>query len=466
MINIEQKDNVIKVSYYNDKGEIDYVTIPIQESDYYEWSYSKTLKSDPHFKSWDNKPVIRNRAKYLSGTRIEEILIRQPESVTDRIYAYNDPKKFFVDIEINNDDEWPTPEVARHEITAISFSHKQLLVVMGLKPLSQEQIKTIGNLINEYLETKKYPPIEFNYIFYKSEYDMLYTFFNKWVQKMPLITGWNFVEFDWAYLVARAEKLAIDPSVASPAGKLTGRNKLPMHRVVCDYMEIYKKWDRVVFKENNSLNYVATAATGLGKIPYSGTLADLYTSDFMKYIYYNAIDSVLVRLIDEKISTMAIMFKLAEITKSEILRVYSPIAMTENVMIREFYKRGKVFPSDRKRNANRSEYEGAFVFDPKPDMYEWVASFDFASLYPSIMRQWNMSPESYLGKFEKNVGDEYELDPSKSYASSGAVFDASEDSVFRVMLDNLYGMRKSAKVIMQEIDIEIDELKKLKKTMM
>lgn len=466
MINIEQLEHVLKISYINEDGNIDFVNIQIPESEKYEWHYSKTSKSDPSIRSWDNKAVVKNKAKYLlSRTRVEEILAKQPQDIQDKIYAYNDPKKFFVDIEVNNDDEWPTPAVARHEITAISFSHKQLLCVMGTKKLTADEIKTIGNSINEYLATKNYLPVDFNYICYETEYDLLYTFFNKWIQKMPLITGWNFTEFDWAYLVARAKKLAIDPSVASPCGKLTGKLNLPMHRIVCDYMEIYKKWDRVVFKENNSLDYVAKAATGIGKISYNGTLADLYVSDFPKYIYYNAIDSVLVRLIDEKISTMNIMFKLAKVTKSEILRVFSPIAMTENVTICEFYKRGKVFTNDKREKATKEEYEGGYVFEPTPDLYSWIGIYDFASLYPSVMRQWNISPESYLGKLSIDELKTIERNPNYTYTASGAYFDNTKDSVFRTILDNLYAQRKSAKRTMEEIETEIDKLKELKSTL-
>jgi DNA polymerase elongation subunit (family B) len=208
------------------------------------------------------------------------------------------------------------------------------------------------------------------------------------------------------------------------------------------------------------LQYVATAALGMGKIPYNGTLQDLYESDFEQYVYYNAIDSVLVKLIDEKISTMSTYLKLGNITKVEANRAFSPIAMAESVMTRVFHDRNRVFPTIKNRNINKTAYEGAFVFPPVKGIYDWVASFDFASLYPTIMRQWNMSPESFLGKESKKP----ELE-NITYSSSGAYFDDTEDSVFRTVLADFYGQRKSAKKKMFVVNDDIEKLKELKKNL-
>ena len=94
--------------------------------------------------------------------------------------------------------------------------------------------------------------------------------------------------------------------------------------------------------------------------------------------------------------------------------------------------------------------------DPKTGLYEWVVSFDFASLYPSIMRQWNISPESYL----RNVNDPTQVDTEKEIlCSSGAVFKKDEDSVFRTILSEYYGKRKASKKIYMEIEGEIEQLK-------
>ena len=105
----------------------------------------------------------------------------------------------------------------------------------------------------------------------------------------------------------------------------------------------------------------------------------------------------------------------------------------------------------------REQFEGAFVKEPITGMHNAVACFDFASLYPSIMRQWNISPESYLG----NIGPTDSFDPEKQVkTSSGALFERNVDSVFRTILSEYYGKRKTAKKAFAEIEEEIEQLKK------
>ncbi|HRW21780.1 MAG TPA: DNA polymerase domain-containing protein, partial [Bacteroidales bacterium] len=139
---------------------------------------------------------------------------------------------------------------------------------------------------------------------------------------------------------------------------------------------------------------------------------------------------------------------------------FSPIAMAESVIARDFYDTMRVFPTIKNRSINKSSYEGAFVFPPQKGIYNWVASFDFASLYPSIMRQWNMSPESFLGK-EAKMPDMENI----TYSASGAYFDDKEDSVFRKVLTNYYGKRKDAKKKMWMVTQEIEKLKEMRKSL-
>jgi DNA polymerase elongation subunit (family B) len=455
MIDIEQKDSTLTISYFDKNGDValDRIAVPAEEM--FEWEYcTGNDKPYPGVLSWDGKPVKKKRTRFLSKWRIEEFLLSLPAQRTENIYSTNAPKKFFIDIEVFVGDEWPKPELAKTPVTAITFCHEDKIISMGIKPLSPEQIFNIKKKIEEHIDRK----VDFNYLYFKTEFDMLSSFFLKAVQKMPLLTGWNFVGFDWTYLINRCKRLNIDISPASPTYKLSGDLQMPAHRLVVDYLDVYKKWDRVIdVKENNTLDYVAKAALGVQKIKYPGTLQDMYENDFETYIFYNAVDTKLVEMIDKKINTMQTFLTLGNITKVEANRAFSPIWMAEAAMARENWVRGRVFPKTEKMTKRREAYEGAFVVEPKTGLYEWVASFDFASLYPSIMRQWNISPESYL----YNVDKDEQVDTQKFIkTSSGALFKKDYDSVFKTILADYYGKRKIAKKAYMEIEEEIEQLQK------
>ena len=456
MIDIEQRDGVLQISFFDVEGDISIKKFQIPNNEMYEWEYCEpgAKDADPLIKSWDGKPVRKRRSKFLSKWRIEEYLFSLPVEETREIYEFNVPKKFFVDIEVEVTDEWPKPETAKFPVTTIAFCRDSRVFVMGTKTLSEKEIRSISQRINEYLKED----VEFQYLYFKSEYDMLFSFFHKALQKMPLLTGWNFIGFDWTYLINRCKRLGIDPSVASVSRKLVGKSELPMHRIVVDYLEVYKKWDRIIdVKENNTLDFVAKAALGIQKVKYPGTLQELYESDYDQYVFYNAVDAMLVQMIDKKLQSMLTFLKLGAVAQVEATRAYSPIWMAESAMARENCRRGLVFPKADTSKRKRQAYEGAFVHEPKTGLYEWVTSFDFASLYPTVMRQWNISPESYI----KNVMPGEEVDLEKYIkTASGALFRRGEDSVFKSILVDYYSKRKAAKKIAQEIESEIAELQK------
>jgi DNA polymerase elongation subunit (family B) len=145
---------------------------------------------------------------------------------------------------------------------------------------------------------------------------------------------------------------------------------------------------------------------------------------------------------------------LGNVTKVEALKAFSPIWMTEVLVAREFYRRKRVV-AEMKKAVKTSSFEGAYVKQPKPGLHEWIATFDFASLYPSTMRQWNISPETFKGK---NLE---EIDPGWIKTASGSIFDNNEDSVLRTILTLYFNQRKESKNKSFQLEKEADYLKKI-----
>jgi DNA polymerase elongation subunit (family B) len=143
----------------------------------------------------------------------------------------------------------------------------------------------------------------------------------------------------------------------------------------------------------------------------------------------------------------------------------SPVALTESLLFAEYFKNGFVVADVFEEIKTEISYEGGYVMDPIPGLYKDIACYDFASLYPSIMRQYNMSPESFLEKvdltsessFMKEKIEKYRNDESLTVSPSGAVFKIDKPSILKTILDKLYTQRRVYKKRMFEIEKHLDK---------
>lgn len=461
IVDIENKGSYLNVSHFNDEGDTVFLHIPVPEEERFVWSkcYPNDRKKDTEWKDWTGASVKKAPSERYDKYRMAQMLEESDRNITSPLWEYQTPKKYFLDIEVEITDEMADAldtENTKNRVISIGIAtDKCKLIVLGLDPLTQEQQVSIHNKLNSYFE-KTGDEWSFKYKQFESEYDMMYTFFKDIGSKMPFITGWNWLGYDWPYLINRAKKLGIDPKMISPSRTLIGKHQLPQHILMVDYLDIYKKWDRVIkIKESNRLDYVAEKAIGLKKISYNGTLRDLYQSNFEDFIYYNAVDCALVHYIDQKLKTLQTFFKIALVTGVEINRALSPVWSTESMMLRKFLERKQVFVNERKEE-QAVKFAGGYVKEPIPGLHEWIACYDFASLYPNTIVQWGISPEVYKGKSI--------LTPKEGWVktSSGAYFGGEdEEPILRGIVSDLYAKRKATKNKMLALQIEIDRLEKL-----
>jgi len=474
IISIEQRQGKLVISYIKKDGNVGFSQITIPPEHQYSYAYAQKGKGLPGLQSWDFKPVRKTPARFLNAHRMQEFFMDAGEQNVSHLFEANMPRFAAADIEVEVTDEGLNdpglePGNARNRVTAICYSEYPNVTVFGSKPLTPVEIANIEKNINEHVK-KFHKEYTFVYKYHANEADLIYDFFYNYVRHAPLLTGWNFWGYDWRYLMNRCKKLNMDVSWLSPTGqwyeyKIKSKNKnneavimLPQHKLIVDYMAIYQKWDRSVeVKENDTLDFVSEEALGIRKVKYPGTLKELYDKDYESYVFYNAIDTVLVELLNEKLKTMSTFLGLGNITRVEAMQAFSPISMLTATSTRYAYKNGYVFPKDENNN-QRESYEGAFVFEPIPNLYEWVASFDFASLYPSIMRQFKLSIENYLF-CDKN----YTPKSTEIKTSSGAVFDASYEPIIAQILTDFYGQRKVAKKVSTDAEKRAGELKEILK---
>jgi len=462
LLDIEQKDQEIIVSYYNKEGKVAFKRYPVSQFENWVVTEETDKWRDQNFVNWDGRPIKRQRARSFNKFSLVYFMDSLPESDQEEIFAFNMPKTYFVDIETEIVDGFPKAEEAKSRILTFSIiTPDRKAIVLGLDDLSSEQIKKIEENTNKHFE-KYDQDWEFSYYKFKDEYNMLYTFLHKFLPKFPMMTGWNFINYDWQYIVNRCKRLQLDLTEIAVTGALDKNDSRPLHMGILDYMQLYDKYDRSVkVKESNKLDFVSGQVLDVAKIKYTGGLQDLYQNDFQKYVYYNVVDSILVYYIDQKLKSMEVIMTLATITKMPLYKAASPVAVTEALMARKMAELNRKIGVDYSQEDNKKDgkYAGAFVKQPIVGYYSGVSAFDFASLYPSVMRQFNISPDAYVDIIPTNEIKERRKNTEEIVCENGVVY-KKEDSILKKILSDLYSQRKEYKATSYEFYEKAHELKK------
>jgi DNA polymerase elongation subunit (family B) len=278
------------------------------------------------------------------------------------------------------------------------------------------------------------------------------TFWHKIMPKVPFITGWNVINFDWLYLVNRAKRLGIDP-MAKMIGKLFGKTSMPTHIGLVDYMEVVQQIKPFKVMENFKLDYVANLALGVTKLKTNyATMMDAQ-KDAFNFVKYNIIDTVLVKFMEDKLKLLSVVFAISKVARIEVSKIFSNVFIAETLMCREFLKRGKHLNNDKRPLRDKSTYEGAFVMPPIPGYYKYILLYDFASMYPNTQIQFNISPDSFIGKGPAEG-------PHEIYTKNNTRFTNRFDSVSRTILADMYDERKRLKKVIKTMKETIKERQK------
>jgi DNA polymerase elongation subunit (family B) len=483
VVSYVDKTGDIKLKYFNWDNPMKYVSCDDNDP----------LKH-PKYKSWDGKSVKQIEVSHPDRYAIYEFLDALPQDEQDEIFEFNLPDIYFIDIETQIVDGFPEAadildangniikEGASTSVLSISIVYEDKIILLGLKDMPEDMQSRIKTNTNKYFE-KFEADYKFKYIKYEDEFDMLYAFFNNMVPKMPLLTGWNFLNYDWTYLVNRSRKLkkyvngkeySIDPRVASLTKRISkawGTNfETPSHRMIFDYMQLYEIADSTIkVKESSSLDFVSSKLVGIDKIKYVNSifklkenseiegyslkegdilrkegdvfymyygteriemteskfktykdlfkevnvsnLQTLYEEDFEIYMYYNAVDSVLVQKIHESRNYISIIYAISSLAKIRIVDVVSQmnnalgsLAITEGVLRNKFRENENIVLFRDEKSTDESTIAGGWVKEPVIGLNQWVVCYDFASLYPTTQRQFFISPENFIGLQRYNKG--------------------------------------------------------------
>jgi DNA polymerase elongation subunit (family B) len=353
------------------------------------YEYKNFIKENPDSHENSVKPEIQFLAERYSGIPDEEI-----EIPTLKIYS--------IDIETSAENFTDAQE-AKDPITLIS-----------IWDMTAWRATTFG--VCDY--TGNLPDI--TYVKCNNEKDLISRFL-AYLKSNPfdVVTGWNCYAFDLPYIINRIFNLwggetkihnYLSPihqvsmwtgaKVYDGSGRMMkgSEYKLDIGGVtILDYMDIYKRYGEKL--ESYSLNFVSSHELEKGKLDYSQeaiNLRDLYLNNFDTFVEYNVIDAKRPAQLEKKLGFIQMIQTLSLLTKTPMYCYQTQNAQIEGLVLTYLKRHGQCAPG--LTMGIKEDYEAAYVKEPRPGIYKWIADMDVMSEYPTAIITLNMSPETYFGK--------------------------------------------------------------------
>ena len=379
----------------------------------------------------------------------------------------------YIDIEVQSNEGFPEPEEAKYPITAIAMKNNidNTFYVWGLGDYDVTKSIMKDNRVV--------------YVKCATENELLLRFLAHWSTPthMPdVVTGWNMRTFDIPYIVNRCHRILDEDKVKllSPWGRVEEKQVTMMKKQTqlydiigvsqIDYLDLFKKFGYTYgAQESYRLDHIAYVVLGERKLEYDGSLHSLYINDHQKFIDYNIRDVDLVDRIDDKTGLMTLCFTIAYRAGVNFNDTFGTTGIWDTLIYRYLTPQNIVVPPNRE--SFKSDYEGGYVKPPQCGVHDWVASFDVNSLYPNIIVQWNMSPETIMkGRHDHRVSPDSILEgytPEKiedvGIAGSGQMFSNKKQGFMPKIIEEMYDDRVKIKKLMLASKKELEACDKTNK---
>jgi len=370
-----------------------------------------------------------------------------------------------IDIEVASDQGFPEPNQALHPVISIAIKDSILdtyfVWALGDYDVDKSIMKTS----------------QVRYTKCKDELDLLKQFIAFWHDEFTCpdaITGWNIRTFDIPYLVNRINRMLGQDDVKklSPWGLVEERmvsmrkGQVQIYDLIgiaqLDYMDLFMKFGYSFGpQESYRLDHIAYVVLGERKLAYDGTLHTLYQTDHQKFIDYNIKDVDLVDRMEDKIAMITLTLTMAYKAGVNYSDTMGTVAIWDSLIHRTLMSQNIIVPPNN--DSFKRDYDGGYVKEPQCGIHDWVCSFDVNSLYPNIIVQWNMSPETILkGDIQPSVTVDRCLnglinDTDKCMAATGQFFSKQKQGFMPKIIEEMYDERSAIKkkmlVAKQELEL-------------
>jgi DNA polymerase elongation subunit (family B) len=353
---------------------------------------------------------------------------------------------FTIDIEVSAESGFPNVFDCAEEILTIT-----------LQNYATKQIICFANR-REYENTRK----DVAYVRCSDEIDLVNRFLGFWQQNTPdAITGWNCELYDIPYIAGRIERIVGEKEARrlSPWGNIRrkelviqGREQISYEIAgvsVIDYLDLYKKFT-YTNQESYRLDHIAFVELGQKKLDHSefDTFREFYTKDWQKFVDYNIKDVELVDQLEDKMKLIELCLTMAYDAKVNYNDVFFQVRTWDAIIYNYLKKRNIVIPP-KDKSSKDEKYAGAYVKEPIPGIYDWVVSFDLNSLYPHLIMQYNISPETLLEEkhpqatVDRILKEEINFELYKDYAvcANGAMYRKDVKGFLPELMEKMYGDR-------------------------
>ena len=379
-------------------------------------------------------------------------------------YHIDQMKIYALDIEVQCENGFPDVEAAAEEMLSI----------------------TIKDMVTKkfYIWAVREFETEHEHYIYDSERDMLKGFLEWWVHNTPdILTGWNVNLYDVPYIARRLNRILGEKWMRSlsPWNRANEREIYVQGRKnyaydvsginILDYLDLYRKFT-YSNQESYRLDHIAFVELGQRKLDHSEyeNFRDFYTRDWQKFIEYNIQDVELIDRLEDKMKLLELAITMSYDAKVNFEDVYSQVRMWDT-MIFNYLADKNIVPPPRKGAKKDEKYAGAYVKEPVPGKYDWVVSFDLNSLYPHLIMQYNISPETLWetrhpsANVEKLLNQEVDLSGDFAVCANGAQYRKDIKGFLPEMMEKIYTERVIYKkrMIQAKKDYEKKPTKQLEK---